>query len=90
MMISEAGVPALLFLSLILLLMVFHAFLAVRRTEGEIPRLMAVAIFSLLLIYIPFSVGANPIMGNPYTAYFWFLGGLAMKLSHVQPKPQKA
>jgi cell division protein FtsW (lipid II flippase) len=82
-MISEAGVPALLFLSLILFLMVFHAFQAIRRTGGEIPRLTAIAIFSLLLTYIPFSVGGNPIMGNPYTAECWVLGGMAMKLSRA-------
>jgi len=81
--ISEAGVPAFLFLCLILFLMVFHAFQAIRRAEGEIPRLTAIAIFSLLLTYIPFSVGANPIMGMPYTAYFWFLGGVAMKFSRA-------
>ena len=79
--ISEAGVPAFLFLSLILLLVVFYAFRAVLRTEGETRHLTAIAIFSLLVTYIPFSVGGNPIMANPYTAYFWFLGGMVMNMS---------
>jgi hypothetical protein len=81
--ISEAGVPAFLFLSVILLLVVFHAFRAVLRTEGETRRLTAIAIFSLLVTYIPFSVGGNPIMANPYTAYFWFLGGMVMNMSRA-------
>ena len=81
--ISEAGVPALVFLTLILFLIVLHAFQAMRRTEGDVPRLTAIAIFGLILSYIPFSMGASPIMGNPYTAYFWFLGGMAMKFSHA-------
>jgi O-antigen ligase len=83
-MIVETGVPGVLMLTTLLVGMLAGAVRLARRAVDPAVMASSAAVAGLLFAIVAMSWGSQPLLGNPITAWFWFLGGLLAALRRME------
>lgn len=85
-MIVETGVPGMLMLSMILLGTLFGAWRLSREADDPTIGAASAALAGFFLSILAMSWGSQPLLGNPITAYFWFLAGVLAALRRMHER----
>ncbi len=83
-MIVETGIPGMLMLTLVLVGMLAGAWRLARRAHDPTTVAAAAAIAGFFFSILAMSWGSQPLLGNPITAYFWFLSGVLAALRRME------
>ncbi len=83
-MIVETGVPGVVMLTLILLGMLAGAWRLARTAQDPTTVAAAAALAGFFFSILAMSWGSQPLLGNPITAYFWFLSGVLAALRRME------
>jgi len=85
-MIVEGGLPAAIMLTWILFGMLSRAVKLARNSEDETITATAAALAGLYFSIAVMSWGSQPLLGNPITAYFWFLSGMCAAMQRMEAR----
>jgi hypothetical protein len=80
----EEGIPGMLILTLLLFLMLYKNWRVIFAVDDKHRRLLALAIFGALSGIILGLYGAEGILYNPDSSFFWFFSGLALKIPQLE------
>jgi hypothetical protein len=79
----EEGIPGMVIITTILFLVVFKTWRAVFRVEDFHRKLLILAIFGSMTGVVLGLYGAEGILYNPDSSFFWFFAGMALKLPRL-------
>jgi hypothetical protein len=85
-MIVEGGVPAAIMLTWILFGMMHRAYKLAREAEDKTISATAAALAGFYFSIAVMSWGSQPLLGNPITAYFWFLSGMCAAMQRMETR----
>jgi hypothetical protein len=86
--IAEIGIPGSLILTLIIFSVLYKGFVGVRRArDGELASIQAAILCSLFMVVFGLW-GAEGLLYNPESAFFWFFSGVLMKLARMSAEPE--
>jgi len=83
-MIVEGGIPAALLLTWILFGMLHRAYRLARDADDPTISATAAALAGFYFSIVVMSWGSQPLLGNPITAYFWFLSGMCAAMQRME------
>ncbi len=87
-MIVETGLPGMLMLTAILIGMGVFALNLARRARDPTIAACAAALAGFYFSLLAMSWGSQPLLGNPITAYFWFLSGLLAAMARMEDEAE--
>ncbi len=87
-MIVEGGIPALIMLLWLLIGMMVRAVRLARSAEEPVVVAAAAALAGFYFSILVMSYGSQPLLGNPITAYFWFLSGMCAGMQRMELRGQ--
>ena len=85
-MIVEGGVPAAIMLTWILFGMLYRAYQLARGAHDPTVSATAAALTGFYFSIAVMSWGSQPLLGNPITAYFWFLSGMCAAMQRMEAR----
>lgn len=85
-MIVEGGVPGAIMLTWILFGMLYRAFKLSREAADPTISTTAAALAGFYFSIAIMSWGSQPLLGNPITAYFWFLSGMCAAMQRMEAR----
>jgi len=80
----ELGIPGMLIMTFILLLLTWYGWQNVRKAESFQTRLLGFALFGPLFAILLGLYGAEGVLYNPDSSFFWFFAGVLMKLPYLE------
>lgn len=85
-MIVEGGLPAAIMLTWILVGMMRGGWRLARDAEDPVIIATAAALTGFYFSVLVMSWGSQPLLGNPITAYFWFLSGMLVAMRRMDDR----
>jgi hypothetical protein len=84
--IVEGGVPAAIMLTWLLLGMLHRGWKLARSAEDPIIIATAASLTGFYFSVLVMSWGSQPLLGNPITAFFWFMSGTMVALERIEAR----
>ncbi len=81
-MLVETGIPGTVLLTTILIGLGFLAYRVARRSPIPQDSAFGAMVAGFMLAVLVMSWGSQPLLSNPTTAFFWFLGGMVARRYH--------
>jgi len=82
---AEEGIPGVIIFSLILFFLLFKVWRSIFQCDDMHRKLLCWAIFGSMAGVMMGLYGAEGILYNPDSCFFWFFSGLALKIPHLAP-----
>ena len=89
-MIVEGGIPAAVMLTFLLLALLRRGWRLARRAQAPVVVATAAACAGFYFSTLVMSWGSQPLLGNPITAFFWFLSGMLVALDRMDQRDAEA
>jgi len=86
MLLSDLGIPGAIIMLAIIFSLIYRGIKSLKLLRDTELAYAAAAIIALFITLMIQSWGAMPLTGNPYTAYFWFLAGVLIKIPLIDRK----
>ena len=82
----EGGIPAAIMLTWLMLGMLRMGWKLARTAEDPVIVVTAASLAGFYFSLLVMSWGSQPLLGNPITAYFWFLSGMLVAMDRMEAR----
>ena len=86
MLLSDLGIPGAIIMLAIIFSLIYKGIKSLKFLRDTELAYAAAAIIALFITLMIQSWGSMPLTANPYTAYFWFLAGVLIKIPLIDRK----